>query len=252
MLREINFFGISLYPYSICLILGGALSFLLFMFISFKRHKQETNENLVALQMFVIVAFAALPSAIVFDSLFKMIESGTFELKGATFYGGLISAFILFPLLLLFIKNRKVSIYERLCDLATCIPAGHCLGRIGCFLGGCCFGKPTDCLFGVSFPENSLPYEYYGGAVTVHPTQLYEAVFLMCLFFFLLLLCKKDSFPLYFILYGAGRIFIEFFRNDDRGATGLPLSPAQLISVILILTGGIIMAIRHNLKRNSS
>lgn len=142
-------------------------------------------------------------------------------------------------------KGRTVKIYDRLCDLAPAIPAGHCLGRIGCFLGGCCFGKPTDCVFGVVFPEGSLPYEYYGGAVAVHPTQLYEAAFLLALFLFLLFCGKKYGFPLYLILYGTGRFFLEFLRNDDRGILpGIPLSPAQAISVLLVLLGGAILVAR--------
>lgn len=248
MKSSFKIFGITLYPYSLLMISGGVVCFLLFMLLTFKRHKQAFGENLFALEMLVLAIFTALPAAMVADSLFKMGNTGKFQIKGATFFGGLIFALALFPLLLLLKRNRKVGIYERLCDLAPCIPAGHVLGRIGCFLGGCCFGSPTDCALGVIFPEGSLPYEYYGGSVTVHPTQLYEAAYLAVLFLFLLFFAKKDALPLYLILYGAGRAFIEFFRNDDRGITGLPLSPAQLISVLLITGGGIIFALKSNLK----
>lgn len=249
MVNSFTVFGVTLYPYSLLMIAGGAVCFLLFMLITFKRHKQEMNENLFVLEMLVLSIFAALPAAIVLDSLLKMSETGKFELKGATFYGGLLGALAIFPLFLLIKRNRKVSIYERLCDLAPCIPAGHSLGRIGCFLGGCCFGSPTDSIFGVVFPESSVPYDYYGGEVAVHPTQLYEAFYLLILSVFLLFFSKKHSFPLYLILYSAGRLFIEFFRNDDRGEViGFPLSPAQLISVFLIIIGALIIAAKENKK----
>lgn len=249
MIQSFNFIGITFYPYSLFMIAGAVVCFLLFMLLSFKRHANDADGNLFAMEMLVVSLGAALPSAMLLDSLFKWAQTGEFKLGGATFYGGLIFAIILFPSLLSLKKKSATSIYGRLCDLAPCITLGHCFGRIGCFCGGCCFGSPTDCIFGVVFPQGSLPYEYYGGAVAVHPTQLYEAAFLLALTFIFLFLFKKDAFPLYFIFYGSGRIFIEFFRNDSRGSVGLPLSPAQLISIILILTGAIILAIKYNRKR---
>lgn len=249
MKPSFEFIGITFYPYSLLMIAGAVVCFLLFMLITFRRHKPCFAENLYAIEMLVVSIGLALPAAMVADALFKMIDTGVFRIKGATFYGGLLCALAVYPVLLSFKRGKKVSVYERLCDLAPCIPAGHCLGRVGCFLGGCCFGSPTDGVFGVVFPEGSLPYEYYGGAVAVHPTQLYEAAFLAVLFLFLFLFAKKDAFPHYLILYGAGRIFIEFFRNDDRGATGLPLSPAQLISVLLIIAGAVILAFKYNYRQ---
>jgi len=240
--------GITFYPYSLLMIAGAVVCFLLFTSVSFIRHKKIFGENLFAMQMLVISMGAALPAAMIVDSLFKMAKTGIFELGGATFYGGLLFAVALYPLFLALKRNRTVTVYERLCDLAPCIPAGHCLGRIGCFLGGCCFGSPTDSVFGVIFPEGTIPYEYYGGAVSIHPTQLYEAAYLLALSVFLFAFAKKHAFPLYFILYGAGRIFIEFFRNDNRGGVGLPLSPAQLVSVLLIIIGSVIITVKTSFK----
>lgn len=249
MISEFKIFGITFYPYSLFMIAGAVVCFLLFMLLTFKRHKNLSGENAFALQMLVVSLGMAVPSAMLVDSLFKYFETGTFKLGGATFYGGLLFSIALFPALLALKKKRKVSVYERLCDLAPCIPAGHCLGRIGCFFGGCCFGSPTDSVLGVVFPEGSLPYDFYGGAVKIHPTQLYEAAFLAVLFVFLLFAGKNKSLPLYFILYGVGRLFIEFFRNDDRGTLyGLPMSPAQFISAVLIVAGAVILALKKDKK----
>lgn len=244
MVSSFTIFGITLYPYSLLMILGAVVCLVLFVFISFRRHKEVKDENLFATEMLIISIAAALPAAMVLDSLFKIGEKGRFELEGATFYGGLLFALCLFPLLLLIRKNRTVPIYDRLCDLATGIPAGHFLGRIGCFLGGCCYGVPTDSIFGVVFPEDALPYQAYGG-VPVHPTQLYEAAFLLALFIILFKFCKRNAFPLYLMFYGVGRFAIECLRGDDRGSVGvIELSPAQLISLLLIIIGGIILVVR--------
>lgn len=252
MADKIVLFGvITLYPYTILMVLGVTVCFLLFMLLTFKRHKQAADENLFVLSMFVVSLGLSFPASVLTDSLFKLIKTGEFVFGSSTFYGGMLCVLAVFPLLLLIKKKHKVSVYERLCDLAPCAPAGHFLGRIGCFLGGCCFGSPTDSCLGVVFPENSPPYNYYGGFVAVHPTQLYEAAYLLGLFLFLFLFVKRDALPLYLILYGAGRIFVEFFRNDDRGGVGLPLSPAQFLSILLIILGAGIFAVRYYRKAPS-
>lgn len=244
MLRSFTVAGIELYPYSLLMIAGVGVLLGMFTALTLKRHPSAAGENAYAIEMLIVSVAAALPAAMLFDSLFHFAETGEFSFGSATFYGGLLGALALYPPLLALKRRRTVGIYERLCDLAPCIPAGHCLGRIGCFFGGCCFGKPTDGIFGVVFPEGSIPYEYYGGAVAVHPTQLYEAAFLLLLALFLWKFGKKEAFPLYLILYGAGRFLLEFLRNDDRGLIpGIPLSPAQCISVVLFLLGAAILAV---------
>ena len=225
-------------PYALLMLLGAGACIGLFVGLTFKRHKGKYDENIFALEMLFIAMAAAVPAAMVVDTLFHIPDRGGFVLGGATFYGGLLCALVIWPLLLLIKKKRTVSIYQRLCDIAPGIPLGHMFGRIGCFFDGCCFGAPTSGPFGVVFPEGSHPYEFYGGPVAIHPTQLYEAFALLLIFVIILLLGKKNGFPLYFILYGIARFTIECFRADSRGSLfGLPLSPAQLISVVLILLG---------------
>ena len=252
MLPSFTLFGLTLYPYSLCMIAGAALCFVLLFVRTLRRYPDALDENLFAVSAFVVSAAVALPAAMVTDALFKVVERGEFRLDSATFYGGLLCALLLYPVALSLRKDRKVSVYARLCDLAACIPAGHCLGRVGCFLGGCCFGKPTDGPFGIIFPPGSLPYEFYGEAIAIHPTQLYEAAFLLALFFLLLFAGKGAEFPLYLALYGAGRFIIEFFRNDDRGALFGWASPAQVISCVLFAVGAAIFVWRIAWRRRAA
>lgn len=250
MAPSFRFFGLTLYPYTLLMIAGVGLTVGLFVAVTVRRRKGLADENCFAVEALLIALAAALPAAMFLDSLFKWAESGAFVFGGATFYGGALGALTVFSLVLRLKKKREVSVYERLCDLAPCIPAGHALGRVGCFLGGCCYGKPTDCIFGVVFPEGSLPYEHYGGAVKIHPTQLYEAAFLALLALFLWRFRKKNSFPFYLILYGVFRFSIEFLRDDDRGAFLWGMSPAQIISVLSALFGaGILLYMRVRRKK---
>lgn len=242
MAPSFTVFGITFYPYALLMIAGAGTAAGLFAAACVLRHK-NADDNAFAVEALLIALAAALPAAMLLDALFKWAEYGTFTFGGATFYGGLLAALAVFSLLLALKRNRSVAVYERLCDLAPCIPAGHCLGRIGCFLGGCCYGKPTGCDFGVIFPEGSLPYARYGGA-KLHPTQLYEAAFLALLALLLWKWGKKNAFPMYLIFYGIFRFAIEFLRDDDRGAFIPGMSPAQAVSLLLVILGGAIVLCR--------
>lgn len=243
MFPSFTVFGAAVHPYSLLMLAGAIACVAVYSVLSFRRHG-DYRENIFALEMLFIATAAALPAAIFFDALFKLPERGALVFRGATFYGGVLSAIGVWCLLLLCKRRRQVSLYERLADLAPGIALGHFFGRIGCFLGGCCYGAPTESVFGVVFPEGSPPALQFG-ATPVHPTQLYEAAALFVIFFILLGWGRKNAFPLYAILYGSARFVLEFFRADDRGTLfGLALSPAQILSLALILLGEILWLVR--------
>lgn len=177
-----------------------------------------------------------------FDALFKVRENGGFKLGGITFYGALICGLICFMFLFkLFAKKLKFknSLFSYLNILAPCIAIGHCFGRVGCFLGGCCYGKPTDSIFGMHFPEGSLAYQEYGD-VKVFPTELYEVIFLFVLFIFFMMLINRKKFQrhfffIYLMSYAVVRFLLEFLRGDDRGGLFVFISPAQALSLLILI-----------------
>ena len=118
----------------------------------------------------------------------------------------------------------------------------HAWGRLGCFLGGCCHGKPTDSFLGVRFPAESLACKAHG-LVPVHPTQLYEMGFLILLGLALqFLVPMRHRIYSYLLLYGAGRLIIEFFRGDNRGSMEIipDLSPSQQLCLLFITAGAVL------------
>ncbi|MCM8782705.1 MAG: prolipoprotein diacylglyceryl transferase [Candidatus Omnitrophica bacterium] len=126
---------------------------------------------------------------------------------GLVFYGGAISA--LFSGLV-YLKIVKLPIWDIADIISPYIALGHSIGRIGCFLNGCCFGKPTISFFGIMF----------GDGIVRHPTQIYSSVFLVFLYMFLRTSLqfrqfKGQIFFSYLIFYPAGRFFIEFLRGDN-------------------------------------
>lgn len=76
----------------------------------------------------------------------------------------------------------------------------------------------------------------YADATKLLPTQLIEVAFLLFLFSILMLI-KSKQFPVYLISYGVYRFFAEYLRYDNRGATSFGISPSQLMSIILIISG---------------
>ncbi len=158
---------------------------------------------------------------------------------GLIFYGGAVTVFVGLPV---FMRLRHISVLK---GFDFMIPYGvltHAFGRLGCFLNGCCAGKPCDLPWAVRFP---------GHPETVHPTQLYEAVFNGLLFLFLIRRYSGKHYDgqilcAYFVLYSAGRFAIEFFRAENPA--WLWFSWNQWLSVILVAGFGLYGAV---LKRGA-
>jgi phosphatidylglycerol:prolipoprotein diacylglycerol transferase len=119
---------------------------------------------------------------------------------------------------------------------AVCLAGaiGQAFGRLGCFLVGDDYGRPTDLPWGMAFPEGAPPT-----LERVHPTMLYEMVWLFALAAFLW--SRRQRSPLlwgeYLVLAAVGRFAVEFLRVNPRVVLGL--SEAQIIAVGLALVGGI-------------
>lgn len=150
----------------------------------------------------------------------------------------------------------------RMPGLATCdafapgLALGHAIGRLGCFAAGCCYGKPTEHFWGVTF-TSPLAEQLVGTPLhqALQPTQLFEAAVELANFFVLTWMFKRrrfegQVFAAFMILYGTARFFLEFLRGDPgRGEVfGGFMSGTQLISIFLVIGGGIIWWFRSSQK----
>lgn len=219
--------------YSVMMGLGMALAVLI-LFLYLKKTGLSKDELIDV----CIVSIFALIFGYIFSNVFQNIydfindpEHYKFSF-GLTFLGGLIGGAGGFLLVyFLFYRKHHPGILDKLIIIVPlCITAGHCLGRIGCFCAGCCYGIQTDAWYGVVFNERQ-------GKVI--PTQLFEAGFLALLSLFLLLLISKFkfkyTFPVYLFSYGVFRFFIEFIRGDYRGSFIPFLSPSQFWSILMVI-----------------
>ena len=222
----------SLPTFPVCVVLGFLL-LLSLTSISLKKSANHISEENYIFPRLVSSGIVGYFTSALFDSLVKIPVHGEFRITGVTFYGGFIGAVITLFVLLNTGKNKTEYTVKQWFDLLTPpFIVFHAVGRIGCFLGGCCYGKVTDSCLGVIFPDN-LPQQIIHNGVKRYPTQLFEVVALSIIF--VLLLRNKNKFKNYVMLYAAARFFLEFFRGDERGIVSDIFSPSQIVAVVLLL-----------------
>lgn len=170
---------------------------------------------------------------------------------GFVFYGGFIGSTIA---AVIWLKKYKKPLLPAIDFLAVPCALGHAIGRIGCFLAGCCYGKIAHNFLGVKYtdPESLVPAHLHD--VSLYPVQLMETVSLLILAAILYRFYKKPHkngviFAGYLLGYGIIRFILEYFRFDDRGAGLFGLSPSQIIAVIMITAAVFLFARKeHNAK----
>lgn len=255
MLRAIHIGGMHVPMYSLMVFLGIVAFFTTyFVTVEKKEGVERVSSNRLLFSSGVGIVVLGL-SAFVFNSVFHSIEQGRIVIGGITWLGGVVGAFPAMVLLIhRFVPRAKGNALYFFSLLVPGIVIGHAFGRLGCFFGGCCYGKVTDSIFGISFPEGSTAALQYpaesGGSLPVFPTQLFEAAFEFVLFAVLMIFrkkLKKYNIEIYLIAYGVFRFLLEFLRGDDRGTTGFFLSPSQFMCILLLIAAVLLILYRNNI-----
>jgi len=127
-------------------------------------------------------------------------------------------------------------------------PLGQAIGRVGCFINGCCHGGPTDLPWGVVYQHPESFAEYPG--IPVHPAQLYLIAWNLVVFAVVFLMRKRPkpdgaSFLIYLILYAAGDFAIRFFRTNSPYAIGLQQSQLIGLGIIAVCAPILVMKWRN-------
>jgi phosphatidylglycerol---prolipoprotein diacylglyceryl transferase len=172
---------------------------------------------------------------------------------GFVFYGGLILGIVAFVWRA---RTYKISAFQALDFAAPALSLGHAIGRTGCFLAGCCYGKscPEDYPFAVVFSD---PLSLAPRGIRLYPAQLFDSLNALLIFALLQFMVSRRKFDgqitsLYLILYGIGRFIVEIYRGDDQ-ARGVyfngAVSTSQIISAISIVAGLAIYLIRRQAPR---
>jgi phosphatidylglycerol:prolipoprotein diacylglycerol transferase len=158
--------------------------------------------------------------------------------SGGVFYGGLIAGV---GTGLWYIHRHALPLWTTTDVFAPGIALGHIVGRLGCLMAGCCFGRETSVPWAITF-RDPVAAANVGTplGVPLHPTQLYEAGAEAIILILLVLFERRGrgfpgrTFWSYLLLYGISRFCIEFYRGDSRGVVFEALSTSQFVSVLLV------------------
>ena len=172
-----------------------------------------------------------------------------FEIQhgGLVYYGGFIGAT---AATIVYLRWKKMPMWKTGDVLAPSIALGSVFGRIGCLLNGCCYGRPTDLPWGLTF-TNPLAHELSGTPLDVplHPTEIYDALLNLGLYALLAWLFHRKKFDgqifaTYLIGYAITRSITEAFRGDySQLHYHFGLTPAQWLGVPIFLTGLVLAVI---------
>lgn len=160
---------------------------------------------------------------------------------GLVYYGGLIGGIVAGAI---YISWKKMPLWKTADVLAPSIALGSFFGRAGCLLNGCCYGRPTNLPWAITF-TNPLAHDFSGTPLNVrlHPTEIYDGLLNLMLYAFLAWLFRHkkfdgEIFATYLICYAITRSIVECFRGDYTNLHyHLGLSPAQWISVPMFIIG---------------
>lgn len=247
-----------------------AIAFLTATIISEREWKKNGLDIKEFNNIFIIILISGIIGSkllFVFENYsFKEILTNPFEIlfsrAGFTYYGGFLGA--LFSVII-YIKIKKIDLWKVGDIVSPSLAIGYSLGRIGCFLVGDDYGKPTNSFLGIAFPRGSPPTyagslrENFGNIINipenipdstllkVWPTQIFETIIMFIVFLILWKLRKKLTggrlFGLYLLLSGTERFLIEFLRMTTRSFIK-SLSVAQIIAICITIAGGIVFWMR--------
>jgi phosphatidylglycerol:prolipoprotein diacylglycerol transferase len=243
-----------IYGYGGMVALGLVVSWFLLQREARRRGLEALARDLVSLYGWMLVAgwvggklYYVLSSYEEFRGIWARGKPGEIVGKGFVFYGSLLTCI---PTLRWWLKKRGLPFLPVLDTAILAAPIMLGLGRVGCFLAGCCYGHRCDVPWAVHYPERHATQ-----GLAVHPAPLYET--LGCALIFAILWryvrprARFDGHVVaaYFVLYGVERFFVEFFRGDAGrgfvvGGDGLGpgdppagLAVSQMISIPVVVVG---------------
>ena len=231
---------ITIYSYGVLL----ASAYLLGLWLAVRRARAAGVDGNRIMDLLIWVIIAALVGAkallfiVDFDHFTSSWQEFTTLLRsGGVFYGGLIAAIVV---CIWQLRKHRLPLWSSGDLFAPGIALGYMVGRLGCLMAGCCYGKPTDVAWAVTFTDPAANFNVGTPLnVALHPTQLYESGAGLVILIALLLLEKRPghfagrTFWSFAFLYAVLRFIIEFYRGDDRGMVFNALSTSQFISIVL-------------------
>ncbi|MDR1217251.1 MAG: prolipoprotein diacylglyceryl transferase [Oscillospiraceae bacterium] len=243
MYPYIEFLGREIYTYPL-MAAAGAIAAGVFACRNARTYGKQRQDDMIVLLLFsavgafigghLLYAVVSPQSAAALSgirSVRNAIGAAASVFGGSVFYGGLAGGMAAGAL---YLKLTRHGFTEYSDIAAPSIPLFHAFGRLGCFLGGCCYGAESS----VGFISRRALIESANGVRRL-PVQLIESAFLLLLCAVLTLLYRRDAVRgrllyIYLVSYGVFRFVIEFWRGDEYRGIYLGLSTSQWISVFIL------------------
>ena len=199
----------------------------------------------------VTMAIVGIPTGIIFARLLHVIDRWGYYSQnlgkiigreGLTIYGAVLGAALA---IWVYSRFSKLNYAYTVDVIAPGIVLAQMIGRVGCLLNGCCYGTVTSLPWAITYTN---PASEGFGATSVHPTQVYEIIFLALLFVVLLWLkgrLKPDGslFLIYLGSYSLWRFGIDFIRDGTPFLFGL--HQAQVIGIIVAIIAVVLLIQRR-------
>jgi len=169
---------ITIYTYGFCVAMGAVLGFGYMAWQGKKLFGTTFDQSNTLFILLVLAGFVGGKFFMIFESPSHYFSHPKELISGGgfVFYGSLLFTI---PTMLWFFRKNKIPTLAMLDVMAAVTCIVHGLGRIGCFMAGCCYGKPTLTDFGVVFTDTRCQAEPLN--TPLHPTQLYEAGLIFCI-----------------------------------------------------------------------
>ena len=185
---------ITIYSYGVLL----AAAYLLGLWMAVRRARAAgiDGNKIMDLLIWVIIAALVGAKALLFIVDFQHFTSSWQEFttllrSGGVFYGGLIAAILV---CIYQLRKHRLPLWPSGDLFAPGIALGYMVGRLGCLMAGCCYGKPTDVAWAITFTDPAANFNVGTPLnVPLHPTQLYESAAGLVILVALLLLEKRPG-----------------------------------------------------------
>lgn len=233
--RPIGSYGVL---FALGLLLGGAL----FVHRA-ARAKLDPGRVVAALALGIA---GALAGAWLLFAIIEAVRTGdplaALTSGGRVFFGGLLGGVVAFVLAARALRLPVATLAD---SGAPALPLGHAIGRLGCFLGGCCYGAPSDGPLAVTYTDPSAPAAH--PMVPRHPWPIYESAALLVISAVVALVPSSRlargapgaRFALYAVLYGLVRVALEPLRDDPVRGFVLGASTSQIVGALVALCGAV-------------
>ena len=251
---NIDIFGTTISSFFLCMSIGIVVPIILAVILKPKDFHLSRLDILLASALAAISGlFGArlLFIALHWDPMKFKLSDLFNPLGGYAYFGALLFSL---TAIMIYVRMKKMKLLAMLDYAAPFLMLSQVFVRIGCFLGGCCYGRHTDIVFGVRFKVlDQLPR---------HPTQLYEMFLLIAIFIITRAIYKRgekekgsahDGVVLFTALtiYGFGRFFIEGLRTDSPELIfGLTIAQTVCLVLFLLSISGLFRAFANKNKRH--